>query len=117
MYATKTIDRHTVFSRLCLLNYRTLLYFGMRARGRLDNQKGRLCAREAEALWLEKSNRKLEIDKNWFLNMIKVNYYTKTSIHLLTENVGLFLWFVQYKLPEGPEIQSNRASFVSMEKR
>ena len=37
----------------------------MRARGRLDNQKSRLCAREAEALWLEKSNRKLEIDKNW----------------------------------------------------
>ena len=71
MYATKTIRRHTVFSRLCLLYYRTLLYFGMRARGRLDNQKSRLCAREAEALWLEKSNRKLEIDKNWVFEHVK----------------------------------------------
>ena len=51
--------------------------------------------------------------------MLKVNYHTKTSIsvHLMTENVGLFVWFVQHKLLEGPEIQSNRASFVSMEKR
>ena len=42
----------------------------MWAIGRLDNQKSRLCAREAEALRLEKYNRKLEIDKNWVFEIV-----------------------------------------------